>query len=139
MAKKLHKSARGVTVNFDELNRKNSTVVAVGNARMNARGDRLGPGGQVVQKVEDIPKHKLADPNAAYDASNKKSVKLVSLKDNILGDQVKAEDAKTPEELVNELDAKKQAKIQAAKNTTSQPSKPKETSKNRRKIVDSED
>jgi hypothetical protein len=33
---------------------KNEMMPAVGNAKMNARGDELGPGGVVVRKREDI-------------------------------------------------------------------------------------
>lgn len=48
-----HKSARGKVVNFDELVHKNAKTIAVGNANLNARGDVVGRGGQVVETAEE--------------------------------------------------------------------------------------
>jgi len=45
---------QGVPVDMESLAAKNETMPAVGNVRMNARGDELGPGGVVVRKREDI-------------------------------------------------------------------------------------
>jgi hypothetical protein len=39
---------------METLAARNETMPAVGNVRMNARGDELGPGGVVVRKREDI-------------------------------------------------------------------------------------
>lgn len=47
-----HKSAKGKIVNFDELVHKNATTIAVGNANLNARGDLVGRGGQVIETAE---------------------------------------------------------------------------------------
>jgi len=49
-------SMRGKAVDMEKLNLKNENIPAVGNARMNARGDQLGPGGQVVKTREDMLK-----------------------------------------------------------------------------------
>lgn len=48
-----HKSARGKTVNFDEMVLKNAKTIAVGNANLNARGDLIGRSGQIVETVEE--------------------------------------------------------------------------------------
>jgi len=61
-AKKQHRSMRGKQVDMDLLRKRNELTPAVGNARVNARGDELGEGGKIVRKKEDI----LAD----YYASN---------------------------------------------------------------------
>ena len=53
-AKKQHKSMRGKTVDMDLLRKRNELTPAVGNARVNARGDELGPGGQIIRKREDV-------------------------------------------------------------------------------------
>ena len=45
---KLYKTARGKTVDMDKVKLANETVTAVGNMKVNARGDKLGPGGQVI-------------------------------------------------------------------------------------------
>lgn len=54
--RKIYKSMRGKTVDLDILRKKNELTPAVGNARVNARGDELGPGGKIVRKREDIVK-----------------------------------------------------------------------------------
>jgi hypothetical protein len=45
---KLYKTARGKTIDMDKVKLSNETVTAVGNMKVNARGDRLGVGGKVV-------------------------------------------------------------------------------------------
>ena len=45
---------RGKVVDMDLLRKRNELTPAVGNARVNARGDELGPGGQIVKKREDV-------------------------------------------------------------------------------------
>jgi len=50
----MYKTAQGKTIDMDKLMRQNELVPAVGNARVNARGDKLGPGGKIVKKREDI-------------------------------------------------------------------------------------
>lgn len=54
--KKVHKSAQGKIIDMDMLRQRNELTPAVGNARVNARGDELGPGGKVVRKREDVLK-----------------------------------------------------------------------------------
>ena len=93
MAKKQHYSARGAVVNFDELSRKNSKVIAVGNGRMNARGDRLGAGGKIIRKIEDVPINKLPRSDHEYATNPKKAIKLASLKDN-MQDMIKSKGTK---------------------------------------------
>jgi len=39
---------------MDLLRQKNELTPAVGNVRVNARGDELGPGGKIIRKREDI-------------------------------------------------------------------------------------
>ena len=53
-AKKQHRSMRGKQVDMDLLRKRNELTPAVGNARVNARGDELGPGGQIIKKREDV-------------------------------------------------------------------------------------
>jgi hypothetical protein len=48
-----YKSMQGKIVDMDKLAQKNELAPAVGNVRMNARGDKLGPGGKIVQRRED--------------------------------------------------------------------------------------
>jgi hypothetical protein len=52
--RKIYRSMQGKPVDMEALAARNETMPAVGNVRMNARGDELGPGGVVVRKREDI-------------------------------------------------------------------------------------
>ena len=49
-----HTSMRGEAVDMDRLRNVNGDRPAVGNAQVNARGDRLGPGGVVLKTQEQI-------------------------------------------------------------------------------------
>lgn len=44
-----YRSANGKMVDIDALRLKNEETIALGNMRVNARGDELGPGGKVVK------------------------------------------------------------------------------------------
>ncbi len=57
-----HKSARGIPVDMDRLRLANETAIAVGNMKVNARGDQLGPGGKVVKTRAQV----LADKNKLH-------------------------------------------------------------------------
>ena len=52
--KKVYTTANGRVVDMDLLRQKHELTPAVGNARVNARGDELGAGGQIIRKREDI-------------------------------------------------------------------------------------
>lgn len=45
---KIYKTARGKTIDIDKIKLANERVTAVGNMKVNARGDKLGAGGKVV-------------------------------------------------------------------------------------------
>lgn len=51
---KLHTSMRGREVDMDKLNLRFENVPAVGNAKVNARGDELGPGGAIKRTREQV-------------------------------------------------------------------------------------
>lgn len=73
--KKVYRTSNGKIVDMDLLRQKNELTPAVGNSRVNARGDELGPGGKIVRKREDILKdfYAQADAEAAAMASKKQS------------------------------------------------------------------
>ena len=52
--KKQIRSLRGKNVDMDLLRKRNELTPAVGNARVNARGDELGPNGTILRKREEI-------------------------------------------------------------------------------------
>lgn len=66
-------SMRGAVVDMARYMAQNEDAIAIGNAMMNARGDLVGPGGNIVKKREDIA--------AEYHAVNPKAVRKVALKD----------------------------------------------------------
>ncbi len=57
----VYRSMQGKEVDMSKLALQNEMTVAVGNVRVNARGDELGPGGKIVKKREDILKEYYQD------------------------------------------------------------------------------
>ena len=53
---KVYKTMQGKQIDMDMLRKRNEMTPAVGNARVNARGDELGPGGEIIRKKEDLLK-----------------------------------------------------------------------------------
>lgn len=49
-----HKTMQGREIDMEKLMRQNETMPAIGNMRVNARGDELGPGGVVVRSREEV-------------------------------------------------------------------------------------
>ena len=52
--RKQYTSMQGKKVDMDLLRQRNELTPAVGNARVNARGDELGPGGKIIKKREEV-------------------------------------------------------------------------------------
>ena len=70
-SKKQHRSMRGKQVDMDLLRKRNELTPAVGNARVNARGDELGPGGQIIKKREEVVAEYYAQAGSARNASGR--------------------------------------------------------------------
>ncbi len=51
---KVYRSAQGKVVDVDALRLRNEETIAVGNMKVNARGDELGPGGVVVKTRNEL-------------------------------------------------------------------------------------
>lgn len=49
-----HVSMRGKVVDMNKLINDNENTIAVGNMKVNARGDELGPGGKIIRKKEQV-------------------------------------------------------------------------------------
>lgn len=72
MTRKVYRTMKGKEVDMDQLLEKNQLMPAVGNVRMNARGDELGPGGKIVKKREDtINAYYDTNPNATMNKGKK--------------------------------------------------------------------
>ncbi len=52
--RKQYKTMQGRAVDMDLLRQRNELTPAVGNVRVNARGDELGAGGKIVRKREEV-------------------------------------------------------------------------------------
>lgn len=50
---------RGVPFDLNAILMQNQNTIAVGNIPVNARGDRIGPGGKVIAKAEDIARETI--------------------------------------------------------------------------------
>ena len=55
------RSMRGKEIDMEKLNLRNETLPAVGNMKVNARGDEIGKGGKVVRTREEILKDYYKD------------------------------------------------------------------------------
>jgi hypothetical protein len=71
---------RGKEVDMDKLLEKNQLMPAVGNAKMNARGDELGPGGKIVKKREDTVNE--------YYENNPAAIMAAKQSNTVVGDSV---------------------------------------------------
>ena len=101
--RKQYTSMQGKKVDMDLLRQRNELTPAVGNARVNARGDELGPGGKIIKKREDVlgeyyRDHPQAVPNeipgqgiSEPDAETKDAVEKVAKE---TAPAVKADEAK---------------------------------------------
>lgn len=70
----IKRSNRGVPIDFDALMAKAGESTAVGNMRVNAKGDTLGPGGEVLESNDERVR--------AYYKNNPRSSTSTSLKGN---------------------------------------------------------
>ena len=54
MSKRVYATANGKRINIDTIVSQNEESIAVGNMRVNARGDELGPGGRIERTKEKV-------------------------------------------------------------------------------------
>jgi hypothetical protein len=52
--KQIYRTMQGKEIDMGKLVARNEMNVAVGNMKVNARGDKLGPGGRIVQTREEV-------------------------------------------------------------------------------------
>ena len=60
---RIYKTAKGKTVDMDKVKLSNETAIAVGNMRVNARGDVIGPGGEIAQGRNAVMDRAYAVPD----------------------------------------------------------------------------
>lgn len=66
---RIYKTAMGKPVDMDLVRLSNENVIALGNMKVNARGDELGPGGKVIKTRAEIMQdyHKLRNVSPVED------------------------------------------------------------------------
>jgi hypothetical protein len=106
---KIYKTARGKPVDFDRIKLTNESAIAVGNMKVNARGDVLGSGKQVaigrnqlMDQVYNIP-NDVYSPNSPSEVAlrrqlveSKNTQKLAELANNLTVPIDSKEDQPTP-------------------------------------------
>jgi hypothetical protein len=70
-SRKQYRSMRGKMVDIEMLRKRNELTPAVGNARVNARGDELGPGGKIIRKREEVIKEHYAQAGKVSNQSGR--------------------------------------------------------------------
>ena len=75
--RKVYKSMQGKQIDMDLLRQKNELTPAVGNAKVNARGDELGPGGKIIRTREQVLKDYYAsNPGVPEEQAVSRKVKV---------------------------------------------------------------
>jgi hypothetical protein len=54
MSKRVYRTGNGKSINIDALISQNEESIAIGNMRVNARGDELGPGGRIERTRDKV-------------------------------------------------------------------------------------
>jgi hypothetical protein len=74
-----HRTARGIPVDMDRLRLANEQTIAVGNMKVNARGDQLGAGGKIIKTRQQVmaEKNKLKGPIADNSQAVAESISAV--------------------------------------------------------------
>ena len=80
------KTARGKEINMAALIAANDTSVAVSNIRMNARGDILGPGGEIEVPAQEVQKEFYKEK---LNAPKEEVTTLDDLEEKIIGTKTK--------------------------------------------------
>ncbi len=114
-------SLKGREIDITALREANAEKVALGNASMNARGDIVGRGGEIVRSKDDIVRD--------YYDSNPKAVTVSNVALNSIADEILS-----PQEAMASFDKLKRDAAAQAEQAAAQSEKP-----SRRKMRDSED
>lgn len=57
---KIYRSAMGKSIDIDQILLRNETTISIGNMKVNARGDELGPGGKIIKTRDQVMKEYYA-------------------------------------------------------------------------------
>ena len=70
-----YKTARGRTLDMDKVKLANESVTAIGNMKVNARGDKLGPGGKIEAGRNQIMDRVYATSTGGYSPNDPDTIK----------------------------------------------------------------
>ena len=90
---RIYRTARGKGIDLDKLKLTNENVVAVGNMRVNARGDLLGAGNQIAAGRNQVMDQVYAVEEAPYSPNDPKTFQKQR-------DQIQAQAAKELEKVI---------------------------------------
>ena len=105
--RKQYRTMQGKAIDMDLLRQRNELTPAVGNVRVNARGDELGPGGKIIKKREEV----LRD----------------YYEDNVAPTEFETPTTEPITEPVVEPELREEAKVEETKKTSSVKAKPGKT------------
>ena len=105
--RKQYRTMQGKAIDMDLLRQRNELTPAVGNVRVNARGDELGPGGKIIKKREEV----LRD----------------YYEDNVAPTEFETPTAEPITEPIVEPELREEAKVEETKKTSSVKAKPRKT------------
>ena len=80
---RVYRSMQGREIDMDKLIAKNELMPAIGNARVNARGDEIGNGGKIVRTREEVMNDYYENnPKAKPKSNNAQSVDVTITNEN---------------------------------------------------------
>jgi hypothetical protein len=110
---KIYRTLQGRQIDMDKLRNKNELMPAVGNMKVNARGDELGPGGKILRTREQImAQYYENNPNAAPDPDQKTTAKATAPSQTYVPptETLKVEDTKVSD-VVKDVEPVKEAVV----------------------------
>jgi len=90
MAKKLYKTAMGKSMDIEALRLKQEDTLAVGNMRVNARGDEITPTGQVIRSKSDKIKANYYDLHATVPQEGNIPTAKPTAKASVVADELES-------------------------------------------------
>ncbi|SVC26833.1 uncharacterized protein METZ01_LOCUS279687 [marine metagenome] len=105
---KVYRTMQGKPVDMDLLRKRYELTPAVGNAKVNARGDELGAGGKIIRKREEVladyyRDHPKAVPDVKIAEATQPKTKKAEVKVEVKAEEPKTE-AKKENEWVEDAD-----------------------------------
>ena len=95
--KRMYRTMQGRMVDIEKLRATNENVRAIGNMNVNARGDVLGPSGQIVKSKETIMKEYYEQPRGKADDTPAKAKSIAPRRVTIPKEQITDSQIMTPQ------------------------------------------